>query len=951
MRRILGLSLAAILLVSPSLGGVVPAFQVGDDPQVEAIFSQMSDAQRVGQLFLVTAYGTDVGPDSDIATLITDYHAGGVVLLAANDNFPGGDDLAGQIYQMTSALQRLAARTEVPEESGASAALTPTASPESTVYVPLFIGIEYEGSAWPYTQFLSGVTPLPSNMALGATWNPALAESTGEVVGAEIRALGINLLLGPSADVVEVPQPFTAGDMGARVFGGEPFWVSQMIAAYVRGVHRGSEGHVVVVPRHFPGYGGADRLATVEIPTVRRSRDQLTQFDLKPFFAVTGDAADSLAMADGLLVGHIRYQGFQGDNLRLATRPISLDPAALQSLMSLPSIARWRDAGGLMFSDALGLRGVRRFYDPQELQFPGRRIALDAFSAGNDILYLGNFGVDPLSDQTEAVADVIRFFTQRYEDDPAFQSQVDAAVRRIIRKKLDLFVQFDLDHVIPDRAGLSILGTRSDVTSAVARSALTLLSPAQIDLLTPPLSDDNILIFTDTRTVQQCERCPAQPLLAIDELRSAILRFYGPEATGVVSLANISAFSFDELVRYLQFGPLLLPAAEGETPEPDPLQVALNSADWVIFVMLDVNGAYPASSAVKQFLAEPPVGPDAHVIVMAMGAPYYLDSTEVSKLTAYYALYSYTDPFVDLAARALFLDAAPVGALPLSVSAINYDILKATSPDPSQVLTLSYAIERATGEVSTTPTPEEPVVGQGDTLRLSTGVILDRNAHPVPDGTPVDFVLNYTLDGRRDVQSVVTVGGVAQTSIVLSRPGELRITVQAGDARSSDTLLLAVPDTGRAPIDVLPPDIFPTFTPEPTDTPAPPPTQVAQPTPQPTHTVSLPNGPPSVDFGDLFLAMIGLTGMATVTFMIGFVRQDMNYGLLLALPVIIVGLVLYNYYALLLPGAGLWHAALGDSWSAALASWLGGLLGVGAAHLGMYAWDHWGRPLIKRKRR
>ena len=94
-----------------------------------------------------------------------------------------------------------------------------------------------------------------------------------------------------------------------------------MTAAYVSGVHEGSSGRIAIAPRSFPGYGGADRLASVEIPTVRRSRDQLIQVDLQPFFSVTGNAADPSSVAEGFLVGHIRYQGFQGENPRLTTKP------------------------------------------------------------------------------------------------------------------------------------------------------------------------------------------------------------------------------------------------------------------------------------------------------------------------------------------------------------------------------------------------------------------------------------------------------------------------------------------------------------------------------------------------------------------------------------------------------------------------------------------------------
>ena len=65
-------------------------------------------------------------------------------------------------------------------------------------------------------------------MAIGATWNTELAQQTGAVLGSELRALGFNLFLGPSLDVVESPNPSAQIDLGTRVFGGDPFWVGEM---------------------------------------------------------------------------------------------------------------------------------------------------------------------------------------------------------------------------------------------------------------------------------------------------------------------------------------------------------------------------------------------------------------------------------------------------------------------------------------------------------------------------------------------------------------------------------------------------------------------------------------------------------------------------------------------------------------------------------------------------
>ena len=256
-----------------------------------------------------------------------------------------------------------------------------------------------------------------------------------------------------------------------------------------------------------------------------------------------------------------------------------------------------------MISDALGLRGVRRLYDPQERVFNNRRIAQDAFNAGNDLLYLANFGLNPGVDQTSTIEDTIAYFVQQYHDDPTFKERVDTSVRRILRKKLELYGSFNIESVVPPEAGLEQVGTLGQTTINTAQSALTLLSPDQADALLAPESSDRIIIFTDTREARQCSTCTPQSEIPVDALQSAILRQYGPNATGLVKLGNIQSFSFDQLDNYLKFGVNSVPA-EGATQEPNELAIGLTSADWVVFVMQDVTTDVPSSDAVKRFLAE-----------------------------------------------------------------------------------------------------------------------------------------------------------------------------------------------------------------------------------------------------------------------------------------------------------------------------------------------------------
>jgi len=181
------------------------------------ILARMTPEERVGQLFLVSFQGAEISSESEIYTLITEYHIGGVTLLAENDNFAPAPDTLSAAYETISTLQRAEWESSLVFHTDSE-----TGDQRSNVYIPLFVALTQEGGGAPYDQILSGFPPLPNEMAIGATWLPDLAEQSGEVLGKELAALGVNLYLGPSLDVLESPNPGGGGDLGTRVFGGDP---------------------------------------------------------------------------------------------------------------------------------------------------------------------------------------------------------------------------------------------------------------------------------------------------------------------------------------------------------------------------------------------------------------------------------------------------------------------------------------------------------------------------------------------------------------------------------------------------------------------------------------------------------------------------------------------------------------------------------------------------------
>lgn len=896
------LVMAALAPLTAQGQGIDPAGQ-----QARLRLAALTPEERVGQLFLVTFNGTDVSETSQIYDLIVNHHVGGVVLLAAHDNFAAAPGTVSQAYQLTAALQQIELNAP---------ATTPDGTPipyDPDRHIPLFIGISQEGGGYPNDQILSGVTALPSEMAVGATWDAALAEQMGSAMGRELAGLGFNLYLGLSLDVLSSPNPLQGADLGTRVFGGDPYWVSVMGRAFITGMHTGSENRIAVVARHFPGRGESDRKPEEEVATVRKSLEQLKQIELAPFFNVTGNAASPESAVDGLLVSHIRYQGFQG-NIRATTRPVSFDAPALSLILGLPEFVTWRQNNGLMISDDLGSQAVRRFYDPGGVNFQARLVARDAFLAGNDLLYMGNIVSTDAPDNYTTLIQTLVFFTQKYQEDAAFAQRVDESVLRILTLKARLYGGFTPANVIPPQTNLVQVGTNTEVTFNIAQKAATLISPdlRDLDSVLPsaPSIADRMIFITDTRQASQCSTCEPIPVLPADALRNAVIRLYGPNAGGQVNAGALTYYTFGELGAYLD--------PQSTTP-PVNMDTDLRRSNWIILSTLDLEPGSASIITLRRFLIEKQdILRNKNIILFSFSAPYYLDATDISRLTAYYGLYSHQTPFVDVAARLLFRELSPIGSLPVSMPGIGYDLISATVPDPAQVIDISLDLPPApTPADQATPQPTaEPLYKVGDPINLRTGVIVDKNQRQVPDGTIVTFRFSLVDEGTYQTVESPTVDGIARASFRLDRAGLVEIRAASEPALESVTLQLNVTSEGSS-VTVIPPTVEPTQTQPVTLTPTV--------TPEPQSNYVAAGHPLPAAWG---FAMLMIFFGASAAYAVGSRFRTPRWGLRWALCVVVGGLMMYNYHSLGLVGSEALIKSSGFAaiWQLVLAGELAGLL-------------------------
>jgi beta-N-acetylhexosaminidase len=916
MRRLIFLTCTILSILIMPLGMTASAFQEQD--LAAQLLADMSPEERVGQLFIVPLQGDEIDEEHQIRELIENYHISGIMLLRENDNFAKEPDTLSSIKTLIQELQEIRYFSVSPEETSLFGDVEPRA------YIPLFVSISQEGGEGSYATILESLSPMPSSIAIGASWNTDHAFIAGSTLGRELEAIGVNLYLGPSLDVLVEPSATDTSGLGVRSYGGDPYWVGEMGRSFISGLHEGSFSRIAAIAKHFPGLGSSDRPIEDEVATVRKSLEQLKQIELAPFFSVTETAPGAHpSTADGLLVSHIRFQGFQG-NIRATTRPVSLDPQAFAQLMNVEPLDNWRSEGGVTVSDSLGSRAIRRFRDPLEGKFNAQLVARDAFLAGNDVLLLTNFRDSEDPDEITTIKSTIEFFNQKYQEDPLFASRVDEAVLRILNMKLRLYGNsFTQLNVTRPRNPFEEIIPSDELASSVAQSAATLLNPNQDEIEDrigpPPELGERIIFFTDVRRHRQCSNCSPVTKMDVDALENAVLRLYGPGSAGEVGGWNLRSYTMADLGNFL-----------GETPPTDPafplvhsdqMEVPINAADWLIFSVLDGNEEVFGANALKLLLDKrPDLAQSKKLIVFAHDIPYLLDATDISKIDALYAIYDSGRSFVDMSARLLFQELAAPGASPVNVPGIGYDLIQATSPDPLQVISLFAYLEGG-------PAQETPGFSVGDIVRIETGVVVDSNGTHVPDGTVVQF--NITHSGESAYTTSVestTEKGIAGTPLTLDRTGLFSITVQSDPAQISEILQLNVQQDILAQATVISPTLIPTTAVEPTLTP-----EFATATPESEEEVpdsGDTEAPKTVGAVHFFFGLIAVVVVGSSGYVAASRFSDAReYRFRCTLLPVIGALIGYNVIALSLPGTNQ-ILSLTGVYSGLIVGLIGGIIGL-----------------------
>lgn len=99
-----------------------------------------------------------------------------------------------------------------------------------------------------------GSTAFPMNIGLGATWDTALLDKVGKVIGMEARAHGVHFGFGPNLDLGREPR----WGRVAETFGEDAFLNSEIGLAFIKGLQGDdlkSDRSIIAEPKHFAVHG------------------------------------------------------------------------------------------------------------------------------------------------------------------------------------------------------------------------------------------------------------------------------------------------------------------------------------------------------------------------------------------------------------------------------------------------------------------------------------------------------------------------------------------------------------------------------------------------------------------------------------------------------------------------------------------------------------------------
>ncbi len=327
---------------------------------VDSVMNSMSQDEKIGQLFMVAAYSNkDESHVKQIEDLIRNYHIGGLIFMQGG---PVRQVILLNKYQEISKL-------------------------------PLLVAMDAE---WSLSMRLDSVVFYPRQMMIAASCNENLVYRMGVEFARQLKRMGVHVSFSP---VIDVNNNAMNPVINTRSFGENPEKVARLGWMYAKGLQ---DNHILAVAKHFPGHGDTNTDSHKDLPVMNHSRERLDSIELYPFRYCIRKGVGAV------MIAHLYVPAID------TTKNV---PTTLSKKVVTDLLRGELGFKGLIFTDAMNMQGVAKFYESGEAEYL-------ALLAGNDILL---FAGD--------VPKAINLIKQALTEGKLSQQDIDQRVRRILEAK------------------------------------------------------------------------------------------------------------------------------------------------------------------------------------------------------------------------------------------------------------------------------------------------------------------------------------------------------------------------------------------------------------------------------------------------------------------------------------------------------------------------------------
>ena len=454
---------------------VKKAVDKGINPSVRQWTRSMSLRDKAAQLIIVEIYGELANTRSaeyrKYQHLIRDLHVGGVIVTGHSLN---GGVRNAEPYAMAALLNRL----------------------QKLARTPLFVAADFERGA---SMRVNSTTAWPYSMAFGAAQDLAAVTEEGAGTARDARAMGVNWVFAPVADVNNNPDnPI----INIRSFGENPEQVGSFVEAYINGAHSDRKNPVLVTAKNFPGHGDTTEDSHMALPRLDADHDRIEAVELTPFRSAIA------AGVDAVMTAHLNVPSLEPDNL----------PATVSSKIITGFLRVELGFHGLIVTYAMEMQGLAAMFDSSEA-------SIRAIEAGADVLLM-----------PKRPEEAIRALVTAVEKGRISRKRLDESVNRVLSAKARLGLRskklVDLE-AIADVVDSPEAGERAQ---QVADRAVTLVEDSKDSLPIRHPENTCLIALTEGRRSQQGIRL-------IDEVKKR-----APNMTTTVLDPGMSKADLDQVV-------------------------------------------------------------------------------------------------------------------------------------------------------------------------------------------------------------------------------------------------------------------------------------------------------------------------------------------------------------------------------------------------------------------